>query len=287
MRWVWIFLLLCLPFAIGWNVAAAAPAHAEPGLPGNAAGVVTANVPILMYHHVGAPFQHYYNVPLSNFEAQMAYLAHNGYTAVSVDQVAAALRGQGNLPTCPVAITFDDGYADAYDNAVPVLRKYGFHATFYIVTSYISTSKMFMNWDQVRTLADHGMVIGSHSHTHPYLTHVSGYTLTHQIAGSKAKLEARLGISITTFSHPYGDYNELVTRILSDTGYTSAVGIGYTFRQSSERIYKMSRTAVYSDVTLPLFIARLPRRSPDGKCACPLPFRRPVLSERRIRRHLD
>jgi len=234
-------------------------------------GVITADVPILIYHHVGAPYHNQYNVPLNDFEAQMDYLAQSGYAAVSVDQIAAALRGQGSLPRCPVAITFDDGYADVYHNALPVLRKHGFKATFYLVSSYINMSKQYMDWDQVRALVDEGMFIGSHSYNHSYITSTVGYTMTRQIAGSKAKLEANLGISVTTFSYPYGATNGFVMRVVSDTGYVSAVGAGYSFHQSSQRVYNLRRTAVYNDTKLPVFISRLPKRGPDGTGLCPLP----------------
>jgi peptidoglycan/xylan/chitin deacetylase (PgdA/CDA1 family) len=232
---------------------------------------ITADVPILMYHHVGAPYRNQYNISTSDFEAQMVYLAQSGYTAVSVDQIAAALRGQATLPSCPVAITFDDGYTDAYRNAVPILQKYGFRATFYLVTNYISTTKTFMNWTQVKELAAQGMSIGAHSISHPSLATIGVYTLTRQVGGSKAKLEAQLGISITSFAYPYGSYNNLAARVISDTGYTSAVGTDYTFHQSTDRLYKLSRTAIYDGTSLAVFIARLPKHGPTGKGVCPLP----------------
>ncbi len=233
--------------------------------------VITVDVPILMYHHVGAPYRNQFNVPLSDFKAQMDYLAQNGYTTVSMAQIAAALRGQSELPPCPVAITFDDGYADVYHNALPVLRKHGFHATFYVVTGYISATKTFMNWDQLKHLSSLGMEIGSHSYNHPFLAQTTGYTLTRQIVGSKSRLEAGVGISITTFAYPYGSYNGSVAALVAEAGYTSAAAASGTFQQTSQRIYAMSRLAVYDNISLPVFIARLPKHGPKGLGPCPLP----------------
>lgn len=90
---------------------------------------LTLDVPILMYHLIGGQSRSRYDVPAKDFAAQMQYLAQHGYTTVSVDQIAAALRSQAELPPCPIAITFDDGYRVTYENALPILQQYGFHAT--------------------------------------------------------------------------------------------------------------------------------------------------------------
>src|SRR3989304_4091224 len=149
-KWIriWVRLLgtltIALMLVIVFCVAlAATPAQAKLISPGaadqpfaqwmsqSATTGITLDVPILIYHQVGS-YPGRYNVPRQVFEAQMAYLAQNGYTSVSIDQIAAALRGQSGLPPCPVAITFDDGYTSVYSNALPILQQYGLRATFYI-----------------------------------------------------------------------------------------------------------------------------------------------------------
>ena len=241
---------------------------APPGQP--ATDVITLDVPILMYHHVGANFRSRYNISVRDFDAQMAYLAQHGYTTVSIDQIAAALRGQGGLPPCPVALTFDDGYADVHTNALPILKHDGLHATFYIVAGFISTTNRFMNWNQVKDLAAQGMFIGSHSYTHPFLAQLAGPRLPHQIVDSKTRLEQELGIPITTFAYPFGSFSLTAMRAVSEAGYTAAVWTGYGARQTSNLIYKLSRFGMYDGLSLPMFAVRLPRHSPDGAGACPL-----------------
>src|SRR5690348_13823602 len=91
-------------------------------------GAPDVRVPILMYHHIGNPVEHgadyQFYVSTSAFDDQMAYLADNGFTPVSLEQVLSALQGATPLPARPVAITFDDGNQDNYDLALPVLEKY-------------------------------------------------------------------------------------------------------------------------------------------------------------------
>ncbi len=231
---------------------------------------ITVDVPILMYHHIGAPFRSRYNISRQEFEAQMDYLAQRGYSGVSIDQIAAALRGQGSLPPCPVAITFDDGYSDVYSNALPILLKDGLRATFYVIAGTISTTRQYLTWPQVKDLAAHGMWIGSHSYTHPFLARLASSRLKHQIVDARVTLEEKLGTPVTTFAYPYGSFSLSAMRLVSDTGYTAAVRTGHGPCQSSDRIYQMNRIGVYNRLNLSSFIAQLPRHGPDGSGICPL-----------------
>jgi peptidoglycan/xylan/chitin deacetylase (PgdA/CDA1 family) len=98
------------------------------------------SVPILMYHQVSRrphPAFRKYTVTARAFAAQMAWLAWAGYRAITLDAVLAARTGRDSLPRRPVVITFDDGFQDCWDYAVPVLRSRGFRATFFLVAGLI------------------------------------------------------------------------------------------------------------------------------------------------------
>src|SRR5260370_8944498 len=118
-------LVLAVSLASASSVFAVSGA-AQASAPPSVAPVV--RVPILMYHHIGNPVGHLaenqYYVSLPAFEAQMAYLADDGFTPVSLEQVLAALQRNAPLPAHPVAITFDDGNQDTFDLALAVLEKY-------------------------------------------------------------------------------------------------------------------------------------------------------------------
>lgn len=231
--------------------------------------VLTLDVPILAYHHIGGHFISPYNISTKDFAAQMDYLAQHGYTTVGLDQIAAALRGQASLPPCPVAITFDDGYAEQYTNARPLLQQHNFHATFYLVTGYISLTRAFMNWDQIKDLMHDGDWIGSHTYNHAFVGRLAGRALTYQIVDAKTKLESALGISISTFSYPYGSFSLTAQRLITDSGFTSAVWLGASYHQASDRIYKLNRISVTLG-SLVNFALHLPRHGPGGMGECPL-----------------
>ncbi len=228
---------------------------------------ITLDVPILLYHHVDGDRTRY-NMPVKDFAAQMEYLSKNSYTAVSIDQVAAALRGQGELPSCPVAITFDDAYRSAYDNALSILQQHGLRATFYVPVEYIGRSSKYLTWDQVRDLIGKGMWIGSHSLSHPFLARLSRLSAQRQITESKAILEAQLGIPITTFAYPYGSFSQSAKRAVEVAGYVAAVWTGLGVRQTSDRLYQLRRVGVYYPMRLTTFAARLRGSRPPGAGPC-------------------
>ena len=159
-----------------------------------------ANVPILMYHYVdsAAPaidrLRRELTVPVELFDAQMAYLRDNGYTTISLGQLHANLSTGEPLPPNPVALTFDDGYLDAYTQAFPILKKYGHTATFFVVTDFINyKNPEHITWDMAREMDAAGMSIESHSRTHIDLRRRSNALLVWELLGPVEQIEAFIG----------------------------------------------------------------------------------------------
>jgi len=111
-----------------------------------------------------------------------------------------------------VSITFDDGYSSTYENAFPILSKYEFPATIFVVTGYIGVEKDFMNWEQLHILSKHGKwEIGSHSHTHPNLTTLKEDKIIKELHLSKEILVSK-GFNPIGIATPYGQFNEDVLK---------------------------------------------------------------------------
>jgi peptidoglycan/xylan/chitin deacetylase (PgdA/CDA1 family) len=199
-----------------------APAAFTPAQPGQ-----RPYIPILMYHYVryvdpGAdPVGYGLSVTPEQLSAQLAWLRAAGYEAVRMDQVAACIRGEGPCPARAVALTFDDGYMDAYTAALPILQQHGYVATFYLVSGFVGQPG-YLGWAEARAMRDAGMEIGAHSVTHPDLTSLGLDDLRAQVAQSGATIAAELGTPVRSFCYPAGRFSDTVVAVTGEAGYTSA-----------------------------------------------------------------
>lgn len=182
-------------------------------------------IPVLYYHRVG-PFRggapRKMNVPPAQFRAQMEHLRDRGYAFVTLDEVM-----QGPPARC-CAITFDDGYRDCLEHALPVLAELRIPATFFIVAGAVGGRDTWyrgeegiMGWDEIDSLARSGHAIGSHTMSHPALTSVDGQRARSEIVDSKKALEDRLGVPIRHFAYPQGKNSPELRALVRDAGYAA------------------------------------------------------------------
>ncbi len=181
---------------------------------------VSPPIPILMYHHIteytndGNPSIY---VSPQHFEEQLQWLSDHGFQTVGLDSFRHPTPTTGK----PFVLTFDDGYQDAYTQAFPVLKKYGFQATFYIVTNDMDKSG-FLSENEMLEMKAAGMNFGSHSLSHPDLTGVFQRQAEEEIYGSKKALERELGTPVTDFCYPGGTNDRNIENIIANSGYETA-----------------------------------------------------------------
>ncbi len=206
-------------------------------------------VTILTYHSVepktdkkeGVMQKHYHIYP-ENFEAQMQYLKDNGYHPITLKQLTNTYRGVGELPEKAVVLTFDDGWKNQYTYAFPILKKFGYSATFFIITKTRGGS--YMTWDEIHEMDLAGMDIQSHSETHQKLSKISADKARQEVVGSKKTLETELGHGIESIAYPYYDHNDVVMKMVEDAGYVAARagwsnaknGMGNIFSLNSQEV---------------------------------------------------
>lgn len=215
-------------------------------------------VPVLMYHYISIPppdadaIRLDLSVTPQAFDEQMAFLVSNGYRTVRVSDVAEHLLSGAPLPEKPIVLTFDDGYADAYEAAFPILKKYGMTATFYVIAQFTEDQRPgYATWDQLREMAKAGMEIGSHSIDHLDLRGRSTAFLTDQIKRSKQIIESRLGITVKTFSYPSGKYDAITIAVLRANGYLGAVTEIQGLQQTTNDIFELRRVRIRGSYSLP------------------------------------
>jgi peptidoglycan/xylan/chitin deacetylase (PgdA/CDA1 family) len=192
-------------------------------------GRSTVQVPILMYHYIRVPPDSYANDRIGwnlsttpdDFKAQMNYLDEHGYHPITLTDLRGYLTGNRPLPDRPVVLTFDDGYADLYTQAFPVLKRHHFKAVTYIVSGFVGRAGVNVMPDQLREMDAYGIEIGAHTVNHVDLT-TSGSTLGYEVGGSKAALEALLGHPVLDFCYPSGRVNGQVIQAVQAAGFESA-----------------------------------------------------------------
>lgn len=207
-------------------------------------------VPVLMYHGIGpATAKEWGNLLIAPelFEEHLKYMKDTGYRVVSVEELAERFSTNRDIKKY-VALTFDDGYENNYRYAYPLLKKYGFTATFYIIRNALGGEE-YMNDGQIRAMLKDGMRVGSHTMSHSNLTIIGRDQYIREIQGSKMLLEQRFNIDVESISYPYGAYNGDVLREVAGARYKVGVAGKYginTMDSFNEIPYAMNRVAIYT-----------------------------------------
>ncbi len=183
------------------------------------------NVPILMYHHIGtAPagadkIRQNLTVSTETFKRQLDFIKEKKYQAITFADIDNYIEHGIPLPSKPIIISLDDGYDDNYANAFPVLQANGMRAVFYIITDKVG-AEGYMSWQQVKELRSANHEIGSHTRTHPDLAviSVSQQKLKDEIVNAKKILEDQQLGPVFSFAYPSGKYNAAVT-VLAGEAY--------------------------------------------------------------------
>lgn len=228
-------------------------------------------VPILMYHNVAEvpaelhPDGHCLYVTPAAFAAQMALLHRLGWRGVSMSDALPYLRGERHGHVA--AITFDDGYRDNLEYALPVLREHGFSATCYVVNACIGkynlwdagrlgVRKPMMDAAELRAWRAGGMEVGAHTRSHPHLTQCDDAQLRDEIAGGRAELEDILGDAVPQFCYPFGDADARVAAATREAGYLAAPTVRRGRARAGTDLFMLPRVAIDHGDSLAKFALR-------------------------------
>ena len=231
------------------------------------------NIPILMYHsisHSTNPKFKQFAVPPAQFAEQMMYLSTHCYTPLTVTQlVTTAVE---HLPEKPVVLTFDDGMADFFTDALPILVRYNFPATLYIATAFVGgtcdwlrregeSARRMMTWKEIVLAHMAGIECGAHSHTHLQLDILSLPQAQREILTSKQLLEQHLGQNVPSFAYPYGYYTARMQRVVQATGFTSACAVKHAMHIAATHPFALPRLMVKPTTSREDFAALLTGKS--------------------------
>jgi len=203
-------------------------------------GEVVRTLRVLMYHKVNDLWPNPTTVPTAVFAEQMALLGELGYVAVSIDAVRDHYLDGAPLPEGAVLITFDDGYRDNLENALPILQRHGYPAVVFVPIAFLAGSRPLpheeplrllgvrnetVGWDDLAALEAGGVRVESHGIGHQPLSDLDPAEATREIAISKLRLEERLGREVEAYAFVKGslaDYRPEHASLVQQAGYKLA-----------------------------------------------------------------
>ncbi len=190
---------------------------------------------ILYYHRVDFD-PHRSCVHPREFCRQMHYLKTQGFTVLDLGELCRRVRSLEPLPPRSVVLTFDDGFADNFIHAYPVLRELGFTATVFLTVGFIGGQSLPvlsekrlglrpLSWEQVAEMVRGGISFGSHTFTHRPLPALDGKELRREVWGSRLFLQERIGREVGFFCYPRGQFTPRVREVVKEAGYRGACSV--------------------------------------------------------------
>ena len=217
------------------------------------------------------------------FKKQMAYLKRAGYRVIGLDDLTNCIKNGTTLPQKSIAITFDDGFADNYDNAFSVLKEHGFTATMFVASQLVGRTNEWMQeegfparkllgWKELKDMSKNGITIGSHTTTHASLIDIETESARQEIINSKSELEDALGKPVRFFAYPYGRFNQQIEELVAEAGYLGACSTRSGFNFEHVNPFAVRRIEVYGTDTLWNFILKLKFGTNEGTWTLPLKY---------------
>ncbi|SEB53292.1 polysaccharide deacetylase family protein [Paenibacillus sp. GP183] len=207
------------------------------------------SIPVLNYHSIGVTQGNTLVLDPKKLTQQMEYLAEQGYSPLTLSDFILMLEKKKPAPAKPVLLTFDDGYIDNYEQAMPILKRHGFPATIFISPGTIGQEGK-VNWMQLKEMHEAGWDIQPHGMTHPHLPELTAAEQKGEITQSRRQIEQQLGTKADIFCYPYGEFNKQTLAILKEEGFRYAFTIRQGRTTSSQDPFHLKRIYVNSEDSL-------------------------------------
>ncbi|WP_315119206.1 polysaccharide deacetylase family protein [uncultured Clostridium sp.] len=202
------------------------------------------SIPVLMYHSISNDEKGLFSVKKDTFYEHMKYLKDNNYETLTLEELYNHLTNEIPFSDKSVVITFDDGYADNYVNAYPILKEFGLKATIFQITNYIDSGSSFLNSDQLKELSSNGIDIESHTTDHSKLAKLSKDDRLKKLKESKDLLEKLLDKKVDYIAYPFGKYNKEVIEDVKEAGYKMVFTTRMGFSNINNGLYELKRVFI-------------------------------------------
>ena len=203
-------------------------------------------VPVLMYHSIAYEKNNPVRLPVKRFEEHLKYLKDNGYYTITLTELYGYLMKDIPVPEKSIVLTFDDGYEDNYTDMFPILKKYNFKATIFVITSSIDKDPNNMTSKQLLEMEKYGVDIESHTVNHENLKAISKDKQLETLVKSKKDLEKILNKQINFFAYPFGGYNKTSIESVREAGYKMALSTDGRWCSKNNGIFSLHRVYISS-----------------------------------------
>ncbi len=199
-----------------------------------------SNLNILVFHKiVENEISEWADINLALFTQLLEVAKSNGQKIITINDWAENNRGE-------LALSFDDGHSSDFEVVLPLLQEYGAQGTFFVTPNYVG-KKGYMSWEQIKTLGEAGMEIGSHSLSHPFMTNLSKEKLLIELKDSKALIEQYTSKEVVSFAYPFGDCSGRTHKVAIKVGYKNICNSRPGLCKPEMSI--LSRNSVHSYIT--------------------------------------
>jgi len=215
-------------------------------------------LPVIVYHKFSKNSTDTMTVSENAFEEQMRFLKENGYRVITLDEFFDFLDFKIQLPRKSVVITIDDGWRSAYEIAFPILKKYGYPATLFVYTDFISSGRGALDWTILSEMVKAGIDIQSHTKTHRNLDRKNPQesfqrnfeAIIKEIMESTSTIKSHLKKEVKYLAYPYGDTNPFIIALLQKLDYRGAFTVQRGTNPFFAHPYRIRRSMIYGNFDL-------------------------------------
>jgi peptidoglycan/xylan/chitin deacetylase (PgdA/CDA1 family) len=200
---------------------------------------------VLMYHRFGENKYPTTNIKMDQFSDHIKELIKTKYNVIKIQDGLNAIQNISLVKDRSVIITIDDAYSSVFNNAWPILKKYGLPFTLFVSTDVIDNKTPgYMSWEEIRILRDNGVTIGSQTKSHPHMHNLSENQIVKELEFSNSRFVQEIGSKPEIFAYPYGEYNLNVVEKIKINGFKAAFGQHSGVAHLSLGLYQLPRFAM-------------------------------------------
>lgn len=210
-------------------------------------------VPVLYYHSVDPSEANEVIISPEKLREELNFIKDSGYTTLTMSELNDYILNNSPIPEKSIVITFDDGYADNYANAFPILKELDIKATIFVISNFTDKDGYYMTSQQIKEMSDYGIDIQSHTASHAHLNQLTYEEQLNELKTSKEKLESITEKPVISIAYPFGDYDDNTILASKEAGYSLSFNTNRGLSDRNDNPLTLNRIYVSSAYSIEQF----------------------------------